>query len=306
VVYAANLAESNTVGAFTVYRWQDDDPATTPTVAYGPGDVFLSDRCGDQFKVRGEGATTQFLVGARNQPKFAVFTTEDGLNFSPQVFEIPEAGAASFFQCDFGTGNTIWAKTSGGPLLRVSFDLTAGTAAIDQTLTTAQFPSGVAPIGVHPTLPLLGAVHIGENPNNLRLYDHTLIGQPGGLLDLEFFPTDNTNGNGTGAVDFSANRVFALDTNNGVMAMNITFTPTVPTPGVIDAVEYIPGAGGAVFRFRLTGETGRSYRIDGSPTLATGSWVTLDTVTLAGTSQLVEISLPAGQSFQYYRALTLP
>ena len=306
VVYAANLAESATVGAFTIYRWQDDDPGTVPTIAWGPGDVFASDRCGDQFKVRGAGATTQILVGARNQPKFAVFTTADGLTFEPRVFEVPDAGATAFFQCDFGSGNTVWAKSSGGPLLHIAFDPAAGTAVIQQTLTTAQFPAGVAPIGIHPTLPLLGAVHIGENPNNLRLYDYTLIGQPGGLLDLEFFPTDNSNGNGTGAVDFGNGRVYALDTNNGLLAMNVAYAPAQPAPAVIDAVEYVASAGGDVLRFLLTGENGRSYRVEGSLSLAAGSWTGVELVTLAGTSQLVEISLPDGQEFSFYRVVTLP
>lgn len=306
VVYAANLAESATVDDFTIYRWQDDDPATVPTVAFGPADVFASDRCGDQFKVRGTGAATQFLVGARNLEKFAIFTTADGLTFTPQVFELPGAGATAFFQCDFGAGNSLWAKTSGGRLLHVSFDPVAGTAAIEQTFTTAQFPAGVGAIGVEPAREFLGAIHVGENPNNLRLYNHTLIGQPGGLLDLEFFPTDNSNLNGTGSVDFGNGRLYGLDTNNGVMAMTITYTPAPLNPAVIDNVEYVAGVGGNVLRFRLTGETGRSYRIQGSPSLATGSWISVDLITLAGTSQMVEISLPPGQTFSFYRAVTLP
>ncbi|MFN0127417.1 MAG: hypothetical protein ACKV19_12105 [Verrucomicrobiales bacterium] len=306
VVYAANLAEGNTVGAFTVYRWENDDPATVPKIAFGAGDVFASDRCGDQFKVRGSGVSTQFLVGARNQPKFALFTTVDGLNFEAFAYEVPDAGATAFFQCDFGAGNTVWAKTSGGRLLHVSFNPTTRETAIEQIFTGAQFPAGVGPIGIHPARNLLGAVHIGENPNNLRLYDTTLIGQPGGLLDLEFFPTDNTNSNGTGAVDFGGNRIFALDTNNGLLAINITYSPSTPAPSVLGAVEYIDNVGSEVLRFQLSGESGRSYRIDGSPTMATGSWTAVRTVTLAGTSQLVEINIPEGQTSYHYRAVTLP
>jgi hypothetical protein len=306
VVYAANLAESATVGAFTIYRWQNDDAETVPTLAYGPGDVFTSDRCGDQLKVRGSGANTRILVGARNQPKFAIFTTVDGLNFEPRVFEVPEAGPGSFFQCDFGAGNTIWAKSPGGPLLHVAFDPATGSATIEQVLTTAQFPAGVSPIGVHPDLPLIGAVHIGENPNNLRLYNHTLIGQPGGLLDLEFFPTDNANGNGTGAVDFGNGRLYALDTNNGIVAMTVNDTPIQPAPAVIDALEYVEAAGGDVLRFRLTGEIGRFYRIEGSTSLATGSWTGIEIVTLTEASQLIEITLPDTQDASFYRVVTLP
>jgi len=306
VVYAANLAEGSTVSLFTVYRWQDDDPATPPTVAYGPADVFNSDRCGDQLKVRGSGVTTQFLVGARNQEKFAIFSTADGLSFEPQVFEVPGAGLTAFFQCDFGAGDTIWAKTGGGRLIRVAFDRATGTAAIEEAFLTTQFPAGVSPIGVDPTRNLLGAVHIGENPNNLRLYDATRIGEPGGLLDLEFFPTDNPNGNGTGTVEFGANRIYALDTNNGIIAMVLAVGPPPAAAAVIDQVEYVVSEGGDVLRFRLTGETGTSYRIDTSTSLSVGSWTGGPTVLLAGTSQLVEINIPAGQLVWYFRAVTLP
>lgn len=307
-VYAANLVDAATAAAsgFSIYRWQNDAPGTPPTVAYGPGDVFASDRCGDQFKVRGAGSATQILVGARNQEKFAVFTTADGLLFAPTVFKIPGAGPASFFQCDFGAGNTVWAKAGGGRLLRVSFDLPTGTAGIEQVLTPAQFPAGVGPIGVDPARQLLGAVHVGENPNNLRLYEYSLIGQPGGLLDLEFFPTDAVNGNGTGCVDFGANRIYALDTNNGIVAMTISYAPAVPAPAVLTDVAYAPAAGGGVLRFTLSGETGASYRIEASPSLAPAAWTPVETITLVDALSRIELSLPDSQVTHFYRAVTLP
>ncbi|MES2481671.1 MAG: glycosyltransferase, partial [Pseudomonadota bacterium] len=61
-VYACNLAESATVGAFTIYRWADDASTTPPAAAYGPADLFASDRAGDGLKVRGSGTGTEILV----------------------------------------------------------------------------------------------------------------------------------------------------------------------------------------------------------------------------------------------------
>jgi hypothetical protein len=60
-----------------------------------------------------------------------------------------------------------------------------------------------------------------ENPDNLRLLDTTLPQQEPAVLDIELFPTDNANINGTGSIAFGPDKVFALDSNNGIMALNI-------------------------------------------------------------------------------------
>ena len=49
------------------------------------------------------------------------------------------------------------------------------------------------------------------------------------LLDQELFPIDNPNVNGTGAIAFGGNRVFALDSNHGLFAYTINLTPSVRT-----------------------------------------------------------------------------
>jgi hypothetical protein len=272
VIYACNLAAVGVTNQFKIYRWENDDAGTPPAVAYGPADLF-GDRAGDHLKVRGSGVNTQILVGARNAEKFAILTTTDGLRFTPTVFSVAGA-AASFFMCDFGAGNTIWAKTDGGKLLRVDFDLTTQQATIAQTITTANFPSGVGPIAIDPVKQLLGGIHTGENPNNLRLYNYNAIGQPGGLLDLEFFSSDNTNGNRVGAVDIGNNRIYALDTNNGLVVMNINYT-LAETPVLTNLSRT-----GNDFSFTLTGTTGATYRIQSSPDMA--SWAENGTVTLTG------------------------
>jgi len=43
------------------------------------------------------------------------------------------------------------------------------------------------------------------------------------LIDQDFFKTSNVNGNGTGEVafDLAGGRLFALDTNNGLLALKV-------------------------------------------------------------------------------------
>ena len=82
-------------------------------------------------------------------------------------------------------------------------------------------------IGVDSYNKLLGGIST-ETPDNLRLLD--LSNPSGGLfnLDTEFFPTDNPNPNHTGSVAFGPNRVYAQDSNNGVIALtlNVSCVPS--------------------------------------------------------------------------------
>jgi hypothetical protein len=304
VVFAANLALVSEASIFRIYRWADDSAATVPTVAF-TGDVFGTDRAGDCLKARGAGVETQLLVGARNLPRFAVLTTSDGENFTPTVFDIPELAAGSFFMTAFGLGDTIWARGEGGGLQQVGFDLTSGVATVLATFTPAQFAGGGAPLAVDPVtgLPgLLGAINRNDTPDNLRLYDVSDPGVDPVLLDLEFFTSDAANANFTGSVDFGSGRIFGLDTNNGILAMNVNAAP----PGLLPARLTNLSFNGTTFSFTLEGQTGTSYKIQGSPGLAAGTWTDVQTITLAGTSQLVEIPVPQGQGAHYYRSVTQP
>jgi hypothetical protein len=318
VVYACNLAVVGSTAQFKIYRWANDNVESTPVAVYGPGDLFDTgsggDRAGEHIKVRGSGLNTQILVGARNEEKFAIFTAADdgngGLTFTPTVFSVPDArpagatvGSGAFFACDFGAGNTIWAKTYLGRLLQVSFDVGTGVAQIAQTITTANIPSGVGPIAVDPVKQILGGIHNQDTPNNLRLYNYNRIGQVGGLLDQEFFLSDNLNGNYVGAVDIGGNRIYALDTNNGLVVMNITYTPVLE-PAVLDTLEYSAAPGGDTFRFTLKGTTGTTYKIEGSPSMSATTWSDLQTITLTSPSQVVSVSIPLGQTRYYFRART--
>src|SRR5690606_31612689 len=128
-----------------------------------------------------------------------------------------------FFISAFGQGNTIWTKEQGGSLKRLEFDLGAANAAVTHTFPAAQFASGVSPIAIDPVTGLLAGVNVRETPDNLRLYDVSDLEAGPALLDLEFFATDNANVNATGAVAFGNGFVYALDTNNGLVAQQVNF-----------------------------------------------------------------------------------
>lgn len=217
-VYVCNLGNTGSGGGFTVYRWADDGAATQATIAYGP-DSPVGVRIGDTFAVSGSGLNTRLLAATRNGTQVVVFTTGDGQNFSPNVVDVitvPPGFAGLGLAA--GAGDAFWATSSGGvPLVRVFYDLLNNTNQVELSLTG---PSGYN-LAVDPLNGFVANIGTADTPSNLRLVDVTSDPNAVVLLDQEFFGVDNDNGNGTGAVafDVAGGRLFALDSNNGIIAL---------------------------------------------------------------------------------------
>lgn len=248
VVYAANLLGSGLTDNLAIYRWGSADPSATPTQAYfgNPG----IERMGDTMSVRGSGVNTEILFTFRSGPgstNVAIFTTTDGFNFTPNIIAVtnlpPEVVAAigvnswAGLGADFGAGNTFWVKSSGGFFLRhVEYDLASLTASVIGTYTN--LPASVAPLGVDPINDYVATISFTQNPQNLSIWDVSQ-GPPNAVqLDRELFGSNNANGNGTGSVAFDVNggRIFALNSNNGLIALayapRLTIDPT-PAGGIV-------------------------------------------------------------------------
>jgi hypothetical protein len=82
-------------------------------------------------------------------------------------------------------------------------------------------------VGVSTQYNALAGVAV-ETPDNLKLYD-ILPSFTVSLVATNPFATDNPNSNNTGAVDFAGDRVYALCTGNGIVAMTISPAPTTPS-----------------------------------------------------------------------------
>ena len=230
-VYVANL---DIVGTqYVIYRWADESAATVATVAYGPSDPGLGDRIGDTFAVRGAGTSTEILAASRNITTIALFNTADGQNFNPTIIDTtPEPAGLAGLGLAWGAGTTFWTKSSGYQFRHITYDLTAGTNGLLQTFAAGQMTDialGVDPVNnlVASIVPnTAGGAGPRTFPNHLDLYDvNAVVNDPAGLTeptlsDQNFFQTANINGNGNGAVafDVAGGRLFALDTNNGLLA----------------------------------------------------------------------------------------
>lgn len=225
-VYACNLITSGTAGTFIIYRWLSagvfpDDPFAYQSLAYA-GNPGLG-RLGDTFAARGAGMDTQLLAAFNEGTNVVLFTTPDTYNFTPNIIAVTnlpaDAQVTGFARLGlaFGPTNTFWAKSTSYRLRLVQYDLESLTGKVIETLDAAN--GTMAPIGVDNANSLLAGIGIGENPQNLEFWDLAAPDAPR-LVDREFFPTSNPNGNGTGAVafDVAGGRVFALDSNNGIVA----------------------------------------------------------------------------------------
>lgn len=225
-VYAGNLTTANST-AFRLYRWSNDSTSSIPTVAFS-GDPGLGNnqRWGDTMDVRGAGTNTQVLLGSRSGSLVSILTTTNGLDFTANPITVPSVLNGPFgLGITFGRSNTFWGKTTNNPLYQVSFNLLTGTGNVLRAIADPSIPNMMVPIGVSPGLDLLAGIH-WETPDNLKLYD--LTSSTPALLLSSNFPTDVANTFFVGSVDFGADRVYALDSNNGIVALRLHFATGAP------------------------------------------------------------------------------
>lgn len=225
IVYVGNLLTSAVSDNYAIYSWTSADPAGSIGQAYA-GNPGIG-RIGDTMAVRGAGVNTEILCSFRTGTNVAVFNTSDGVNFNFNLIAItnlPADAQANGFAglgLAFGSGNTFWAKSSGFNLRHVAYDVANGVGGV---IDSYPLPISETVIGVDNTNGYVAEIGIGQSPQNLAIYDLFAPGGPslGSLVDREFYPVNNANANGTGAVafDVAGGRIFALDSNNGIIALS--------------------------------------------------------------------------------------
>lgn len=242
-VYGGNLINSG--NTFTVYRWSSPTNSVTATQAYNgdPGNGNASsERWGDSMAVRGAGANTEILLGSRASApggtNVALLTANDGigLTYSSQIIAISGVPPGFADGCvNFGAGNTFWAKSFGGDLYEIAFNPTnsTGTVIFDYQ-QPAQVSASLIGVGIDPVNNILASIQPNDTPNDLQLYELTGTSDPPVLFDQAFFTSANGNGNENAAITVKYPRVYALDVNNGIVALTYgtpaTSAPTINTP----------------------------------------------------------------------------
>lgn len=286
-VYVANLnlPAAGSGAALRVYRW-DSDAADAVPVALDIPDLPADVRFGDTFAVRGRGDTTELLFGSRSSTSFAVVAFTGGVFTTTKVYSADGVSAGGFgLGVAFGPGNSVFGTASGSPIVHVAYDPATGSVTLARSYAAAQIPTAVAHLAIDTARSLLAGTAL-ETPDNLLLYSIADLDNPV-LLDQELFPIDNPNVNGTGAIAFGSNRVFALDSNHGLFAYTIDLTPRVRTT----VAARIEGANVVV----TVADPG-TYDIESGNVL--GTWLKVGTATTAQ-----PFTAPASAAAAFYRAV---
>lgn len=271
-IYVCNLGNTGNGGGFTIYRWADENPTTVPTIVYGP-DTPTGARIGDTMDVRGVGTNTQIICATRAGTQVVIFSGDPAAPpLTATMVDFAAAGVPGGFAglgVAFGSGDTFWAKSAGQELRHCSFDLSGTVApAVLETFFPSSTPpySNISAIGVDSTNDYLGGISFSENPQNLQLYSTANRTADPVQVDQEYFPTSFPNQNGTGAVDFdvSGRRVFALDSNNGILALRYTLLPPPTLSGEKIGSDFVLTWSGAAFLQSATNVVGPYTDISGA------------------------------------------
>lgn len=307
VVYGANLVTDSATSPVIIYRWENDTAAALPQQAYSgdPSDANASAtnrRFGDTFVVRGAGTNTEILLGSRNGTIAVLLNTTDGNNFTSRVLNTDAAAGDFGLGVAFGEGNSFWGKAPGRALRLIDYNPVGGTGTVRHTFGAPEVSTAIAGIGVDGKSKLLAGISI-ETPDNLRVFNIGTLPNPPVLLDQQLFPTDNPNVNGTGTVDFGTGKLYAIDSNNGLLAFTVNALGGAKPAAATLSNPMRPGNG--AFQFTLSGTAGAAYTIEVTEDLRSWSTVTSVTPGPAGTAQVTDPGA-VGKTSRFYRAVAKP
>jgi hypothetical protein len=226
-IYAGNVSVpgASFPPTFKLYRWADSNPSTIPTLAFSGSAGFGNGiRLGDLMALRGCGTNTQILLAGRNANTVALLTTTNGTDFTAQMISTDTSALQLGGALTFGSGSSFWCATNGLPPNRLNFDLTSFGATTSQSFGASVFPPSCGAMQCDPANNLLAVVNLADGADQLNLYDlRNMVNGAPVLLSSWTFPGTWDNNFGLGAIAFGGNRLYALDTNNGLLAFKINF-----------------------------------------------------------------------------------
>jgi hypothetical protein len=262
-IYACDVTATNGV---IIYCWTNDDGGTLPIIAFS-GKPFATapsnSRWGDTLAARGAGASTQLILDSGFVTNSAILTATDGYatNFTATGYihaYLATTGNAIGRSLQFGPTNTYLIKkrpSSLTPPLNARtlqftrFDDPApGTTVL---LSVLDFYSQVGPVTVDWSRGLAAGIFFVTNaasPDRLIIYDVSNLASPLQIAQYDFPVNHQKNNNCIGQAVFGPDKIFAVDGNNGIMAVPIA-PPTVPTlkialaggSAVLSWINTVPG-----------------------------------------------------------------
>lgn len=246
-IYGANMSGTANSPLFNVYRWANDSSGTVPTVVYSgdPGATITpGKRWGDTLAARGSGLNTQLIVDCNANPMSALLTPTDTSwvsNFVLAAYSdtYATAGTAIGRTLQFGPTNTFWlkkrstTKPGSGPVPALPLVLFQNNAAPATTLlvSVSPFYGEVGPLTLDFPRNLAAGIMFVTNAasaDHLVVYDISNLASPLQLAQYDFPVLHQTNNNYIGQVVIGTDQIYAVDGNNGIMAVPIV-PPSIPT-----------------------------------------------------------------------------
>ena len=288
-VYGANVGTGSTSANWLrVYRWDNSGPAAAPGQVWQTDPTGLNTlRWGDAMAVRGAGNNTQVLLDDSTGTWGAILTNNPTAGYWQAAYFTNAAGGqtAGRTLLFYGSGNTFWEKHGGNGLTLLSYDLAGHTSNI---LTNfANLSASPNLVAFNSTTNLLCGINrsLTGVPDTLDFYDISDPTQPLYLASYNFPAIHNLNGNGCGRVIFVGDKVFALDSNNGLMALTVVPRLTLTAAGSNLLLSW-PAS--------FTG-----YTLQATPSITPPvTWTNVSPGTLVG-SQYFVTNAPAGAGLFY-------
>lgn len=238
VIFAGNATSNAATDPYKLYRWASE--AATPELVWegdpSNGVAGVIRNYGSNIAVRGSGNSTQILAvpdywqQVEENHIVALFTTtDDGETFAP-TFITTEPTKRFGLGTAFGPGDTFFATRAGQDLRE--FDLDGNQLRV---FGSGVVTGGLSPIGINLDKMILAGVRSKAlwiyNLETLSTSDYNT------QLAVREFPTNNPNDNATGAIAFGNDLIYALDTNNGIVAYRYGPTPP-PEPVAIGEIYW--------------------------------------------------------------------
>lgn len=234
-IYVGNLTTNTGTSPFKIYHWTSE--TATPTVAYSGNPTTGAGRLGDSLAVRGSGNSVQVAAGYGNSPTgfngYALFTGGATLAGNTLSFTGPADGSFRL-GITFGAGNSVWGKQTTRPFVGTSFDNGGSVLASINALSAGEAAITYARIN---GVDVLASIDV--NSSVVRLYNVTDINNVSLLASLTTTSgTLASNANGTGALAFGNidgmnATLYAMSTNQGIQAFDVT---VVPEPATMTAL----------------------------------------------------------------------
>jgi hypothetical protein len=313
VVYVCNQVTVSSNAAFKIYRWDSVNSVDPPVIAFSDT-ILPTQRYGESIDIRGSGAGTEIIIGSMpgtTATNVVIFTTADGTNFAANVIGCTNVLSANFNDgIAFGVGNTFWAKRIGAPLLYLSYDLAAKTAAAISRFDPSNMPGvqNLGAISVDNVNHLLAAMEqvggtVNSGPERIWLFDITDTAKPPVALSYRDYTPNNPNATAPhGYLDFGGGRLYANNVNNGILASAVELAAT-PLPVILKNLSPTNRvAVGQTARFEVQAYpniTGYQWRTNGVAIPgATNFFLDVPNVqtTDSGRTYSVVISNPAGST----------